>query len=390
MKKLLQQNIFLFKVEGSFLGLAQIWAPVFIIYQMLGIGLTLPQVLIGETVLAAVIFVLELPSGVFADVFGRKKTLIIQSLFMMASVFVFLISEGLLGVIIAQVLFGTAVALYSGTHESIFFDTLKSLKREKSHKKEKGQYRMFNQIFSIVGTISAGLFASVFISLPLIIAGVLHFAIFITRLFMTEPSYKKSDLHPFKHLLSSLNFSFKHKHIRNILLFYAILSTAATLLFNTINPFFEISNLPIWAFGIVFAFFSLVSAFVSKYSYRIEAFWGLKKSLFLLWIVAVIGFTLLWGLDWGVVAAILFPALLRANQSFGEIITEDALHQKTESHHRATVMSVKGSLTSILTLLALPVLAFTTKSYGLLNSYLIIAVCVFVFAGSFLFFIESE
>jgi len=387
---LLKRNIVIFKIEGALIGLCQIWAPVFVIYQMINVNLSISQVLIGETVLFVVIFFSEIPSGIIADYLGRKRTLIIQSLFMLLSIFAFIIAKDFTNIIVAQFLFGIAMALSSGTQESLFFDTLKKMKLEKQHKKIRGEYNMITQIFTIIGMISAGFIANIDISFPLIIAGILYILILILRGFLVEATFQKKNQHPTMHLLSSIKFSFFNKNIRNLLMFFAVLSTSSVLLFNTINPYFEITNLPIKAYGLAFAFFSLISAITSKYTYKFEALVGLKQTLILIWLLTVCGFTFLWGINAMIIGSLLFPALLRSSESAGNIVIKDAIHQETNSYHRATVISISAFINSLFTIIMLPILAVIIDFKGLLFSYLFLAIIVFIVGGISLLIIKQN
>ena len=66
------RNIRLFYLQQFLVGLATLWAPIIVIFQMQEVGLSLTQVMAGELIFAATIVLFEVPSGAFADRMGRK------------------------------------------------------------------------------------------------------------------------------------------------------------------------------------------------------------------------------------------------------------------------------------------------------------------------------
>ena len=56
------RNIRLFYLQQFLVGLATLWAPVIVIFQMQEVGLSLTQVMVGESIFAASIVLFEVPS----------------------------------------------------------------------------------------------------------------------------------------------------------------------------------------------------------------------------------------------------------------------------------------------------------------------------------------
>lgn len=91
---------------------------------MLQQGMTLTQVGLVQATIFINTFLLEVPTGVIADKFGRKKNLVIGTLLHAIALFIFLISQSFLGFILSAICTGAAWALISGAEETYVYDVI--------------------------------------------------------------------------------------------------------------------------------------------------------------------------------------------------------------------------------------------------------------------------
>jgi DHA1 family quinolone resistance protein-like MFS transporter len=71
---------------------------------------------------AFTVIVLELPSGIFADVFGRKKSFCSSIIISMISIIILLFSKNIIFICIAMMVYGLSRALSSGSFDALFID----------------------------------------------------------------------------------------------------------------------------------------------------------------------------------------------------------------------------------------------------------------------------
>lgn len=97
-------------------------------------GLEFAQIGLLLTVREAIIYVFEVPSGVFADRFGKKTVLIISFAFYIVSFILFYLGSQFYDYVLAMVFFGFGEAFRSGTHKSMIMAYLdkKEIKDSKS------------------------------------------------------------------------------------------------------------------------------------------------------------------------------------------------------------------------------------------------------------------
>lgn len=93
-------------------------------------GFSLVEIGLAETVFHLVSLLLELPSGILADVFGRKRMLLVSALLRMVSNMVMIFSGSLLTVCISTGLTAASYNFASGTGDALAYDSLKSAGQE--------------------------------------------------------------------------------------------------------------------------------------------------------------------------------------------------------------------------------------------------------------------
>ncbi|MEM7128168.1 MAG: MFS transporter [Chloroflexota bacterium] len=122
----MNRNINLYPWYVALFG-ATAWTPIFFLY--FSQHLSLDQVLLLEAIYYASVVIIEVPSGYFSDVMGRRPTLLISTLAMGLS-YLFFFSGTTFGIFaIAQVLLAIGFAFQSGTDTSFHFDSLARLGR---------------------------------------------------------------------------------------------------------------------------------------------------------------------------------------------------------------------------------------------------------------------
>lgn len=120
-------------------------------------GFNLVEIGIAETVFHIVSLLFEIPSGVIADVFGRKKTLIISTILNMLGCALMIISENLPLVCAAIGLFALSYNFASGSGDALAYDSLKLENRQGEYAKYESNQLIIYRLCEGISTMSAGL-----------------------------------------------------------------------------------------------------------------------------------------------------------------------------------------------------------------------------------------
>ena len=104
------------------------WMPIFFLY--FSEHMSLERVLQLEAIYYVVVVLLEVPSGYFSDVVGRKATLLISASALIVAYVLFVIHTSFVMFVAAQVFLAIGISFNSGTDTSFHYDSLASLGRE--------------------------------------------------------------------------------------------------------------------------------------------------------------------------------------------------------------------------------------------------------------------
>jgi len=119
-------------------------------------GLSFTQIGILYAIREIVVNIVEIPSGIFADTFGRKNSLIGSFIFYIFSFVVFFLSGSFWLFMIAFIFYGMADAFRSGTHKAMIMDYLKTHAWEDHKINYYGHTRSCSQKGSALAALVAG------------------------------------------------------------------------------------------------------------------------------------------------------------------------------------------------------------------------------------------
>jgi MFS family permease len=120
-------------------------------------GLSFTQIGIMYAVREIFINIFEIPSGIIADTFGRKNSLIGSFFVYIVSFYVFYISNDFWFFLIAFILYGIGDAFRSGTHKGMIMDYLKLNHWGEQKINYYGHTRSWSQKGSAISSLLAGL-----------------------------------------------------------------------------------------------------------------------------------------------------------------------------------------------------------------------------------------
>lgn len=285
-------------------------------------------------------FLLEVPSGVWADKYSRKHILIIGQLIRAVGYGFWLFMPTFIGFLVGFILWGVKSALTSGTFEALVYDELKRLKKEEVYAKILGRTKSIYFMAILLANVlaSLGILMGYSFVLVLSIASVLLAGLSIITL---PPAKKVESTHEteyFQLLKKGLFYSYHHKPVWRLILFLSLAVTIGAALDEFWPIFANQAGLPKYGLGVFVAAISLTQGVASYFAYKFEN----KSDWF---------FYLLYSLNGGLllVAAYLFQiAALALILIYSSVFTlmstifEARLQHQIPSSIRATVSSVKS------------------------------------------------
>ena len=147
---------------------------IWVVYLVETRGLTIGQVLLFDAVFFGSSLLSEVPTGVVADRYGRKTSMVSGSLVISVGFLVFALAGTLPILLSAYVLFGVGSALMSGADDAYLFDALRAVGRVREFPAVAGRLNGLMTLTIAGFTIIGGLMATVTpLSWPIVASGVL-------------------------------------------------------------------------------------------------------------------------------------------------------------------------------------------------------------------------
>ncbi len=345
-------------------------------------GLSLAQIMIIQAVSSILFVLLEVPSGYFADIFGRKKALMITGIFSAIAMFTFAVGTNFYHLLFAAILWASAGVFISGADSAFLYDTLKDLGKENLYKKTWGNVVFIYSLGVSFASIIGGLLGSINYRYPF--CAMIPFMLFLIPLSFSfkEPQRHKAIFtknYLFDLLKAIKSSILKNKKMRWLLIYSAVIISFIQVAYFLYQPYFKLSGLNPIYFGVVFASFNLIVAISAKYSHLLEEKIGQKYSLILLFVLTGASYILMSNFIF--LFSFVFALLIQFVQGFSSVVISDYVNQLTDSGLRATVLSVKSLIEKTFFAIITPLIGWIVDIYSLEQALFISGILVLFFGA---------
>jgi len=331
--------------------------------------------------------VFEIPSGIMADLTGRRRVMAIAFLSYMVSFTIFYLFGNFLIFIPAMILFSLGETFRSGTHKSMIMEHLDRENMEDKRVEFYGKTRAASRLGSAISAVLAALIVFFWggynvIFLATLIPYSLGFVLMLTypkKLDGETSENPRRDI--WNHTVNSFKHLFSESHLKNMFLNSSTHDAFFKVSKDYLSPIVESFALSIPLFlglageqrtaimvGLVY-FFVYLSSFISsmKSSDILKRVGNLPKALNILF-YSLSGFFLLIGLTFNLnitiisIIAFLFLFVLK---NIRRPMVVGYLSDYIEPQKRATLLSAESQLRSIFGVIIAPILGFLADFAGL-------------------------
>lgn len=136
--------------------------------------------------LAGILF--EVPTGAFADMFGRKTAIVISYTLFSISMFGVVFSHSFAAFVLFGILGALSSALYSGSLEALVYDSLKEDGNEHHFEQVTSRLEALTWIGLFVGSVAGGFLYQINFRLPYLVQGTITALAAVAALWLREPS----------------------------------------------------------------------------------------------------------------------------------------------------------------------------------------------------------
>jgi MFS family permease len=344
-------------------------------------GLTLTEVMILQSIYSFSVALFEIPSGFIADVFGRKRTILLSTMFTFIGFLVFSFFGGFYTFAIAQVLVGIGGSLMSGSDSAIIYDTLLETNSRVTYTKIEGRTYAIGNFSEAFAGILGGFLAVGSIYLPIYVQTFILFFSIPIALTLIEPSmHKEKELdRSLTAILEVVKFALvDNKKLKWLIIYSSAMGVATLSMAWFAQPFFKAINIPLTYFGLLWAFLNFSAGLTSFNAHQLERKKSNYKMLFYLSLAMTTSFILL-GFN-ASVFGLIFIFFIYLLRGLVTPILRNSINENTTSNKRATVLSIRSLVIRISFALSAPILGYIADNYSLSISFYGLAIVVGFFS----------
>ena len=337
--------------------------PVIVLfYQENGMGMQ--QIFMLKSVYSLGIVAMEIPSGYLADVWGRKKTLLMGAVLGATGFAVYSFSYGFWAFAVAELILGIGYSFVSGADAAMLYDTLKASKQEGEYIKQEGRITSVGNFSEAFAGVCGGFLATISLRMPFYFQFAIASIAIPAAFFLKEPKVHAKEIAvSFKAILQTVKQTFLHTELRSALLVSSFTGVASLTFAWFAQPYFQKAGLPVSLFGLMWTLLNLSAGISAFWSYKVERRLGQRNSLLLIIAGLSCGyFFAAWEISLAGIAILFFFYVMRG---ISHPILKDYVNRHTGSEVRATILSLRDFVIRINFAIIGPVLGYFTDHFSL-------------------------
>ena len=347
MSNSLRRTIRLFTGMQFLIGLIftiPIWIPFYRQY------ISFSEIALLMSIQTFVNLVMQLPTGAFADIVGRRKSMMIGLVLQSIGALLVIINPGMGTFIVAAIVVGLGVSLVSGADTALVFDSLKEEGMESRFPNIIANSNFFFRIGMMIATFIGGLMYQYSQQLPYIMKAIFIFLSVFTVYFIREPKID-SEKFTTRSFIFKMKSGFieltKNAEMVKLTVFYVLMGSVSLVIISYfIQPFSYEFNFTESQNGIIFSIVYFLYASVMLVVTRYKKYF--TKSKIIIGFPLYLAFFLLTAILIPkeiapvFILALMFPTGIRLS------IFDKFVHDEFNSKNRATAMSSLSMLINII------------------------------------------
>lgn len=369
---------------ASFLKNQIYFVPIIVLFFQ-DLGLDYSQIFWIFTIGAVFSFIIEIPTGVMADVYGNRKSIIFSKFLIFIAFIMFGLAGNFIGLLIANLIYELGKSFRSGTETAYVYNYLAETPGAPTYTKIKINQKFYARISESLAALAGGFIAHKFgFSVVFYIAAIPALINFLQNLTWVKlkGDYKENNLK--FNWQENLNFtksSFKelwHNKIAvKIILNISLFSTALVALDKFVQPYMKGAHVSLEYFGVFYSGFLILIAFLVKFAASLEDKIGGEKIMNysnVLSVIALIFLVLSPTLVW-MIGFFFFILML---DNLRSPVANTLFHDQVSSTNRATMGSILELSQSVNNLWFLPLVGYMADIYSIKTALMVIAVMIFI------------
>lgn len=360
----LQSNIwklYLIKAMRSFM----LIIPVIVLFFQEN-GLSMKEIFLLQSLFSVTVIFLEIPTGYFSDIFGRKISIIIGGAIVSIGYFVYSMSAGFWEFLLAEIILGFGLSFVSGADTAMLYDTLAEMEKQSRYQKMEGRGQSFSLFSEGIASTIGGFLAIISLRFPLYCDTLVALMTVPIALMLVEPKRHKlkSDGGSLKNMYKIVKYSFHdHTEIKWLIIYSSIIGASTLTMVWFIQVYLAATNVPLKLFGVIWTVFLFTASIFSWNANSIEKKIGKKTSLIALIVIPVAAYFLLSSIM--CIWSGFFILLFYITRGINNPVILSYVNGLVPSEIRATVLSAKNLAGRLIFSLVGPLVGWISDAFSL-------------------------
>ncbi|MFT5875363.1 MAG: MFS family permease [Clostridium sp.] len=347
-------------------------------------GLSLTQLGLVEAIFHITSFLMEIPTGAVADIWGRKVSRICGRIAQLISAFILIYSNSFIGFAIGFVVTALSYNLESGAGEALIYDSLKEIGEEKNYMKISGVNGVLMQVAQACGLLLGNFLSDYSYIYAYGVTIVVCIFSIIQALSFKEPyikmEIKEKTNKTFQIFKNQVGESFKiiagNKKLGFLIVFSQAIFMFNTCIFFYFQNYLLSKGISIGNIGVILASASFMAAITASQTFRIEKKVGERVIILLLPLIISI---CIWGVALSEYYYVFF-IIISSIESIIYIAVSDYTNKLIPSDKRATIISMGSMIFSLYMIVIFPLIGKLGDEVSLQFAFEILAVTATILA----------
>jgi len=325
------------------------------------------QVGLVEGVAVLIGIIMEVPSGVLADLLGKRKTIILGSLFQVISCLTLINSTEFIHFLLGNSIMFIGFAFHSGATEALAYDSLKEKKKSDKYPEVIGKSSSITIAATLISTVVGGYLYGLSPTYPFYAWTVFLALSVIVLSFMNEPKVDtvKFDFRNYLTHLKEGTASLFNNNLRPYLLpmftFAIFIKLYQGIVRQSTAAYFGYTG---ETFGYLFAAISIPAIYISFKFDKLRSRFGDNRLI----MFSLVSFTLAFlvsALTNNMLVGALYYLVINSIENITKPLTSTIINEHTDSSHRATTLSTLALFSQIPYIILTMVFAYMTETQNL-------------------------
>lgn len=333
------------------LATSYLWVPIFVPF-MMSRGLTFSDIMILAGVFSAVVIVVEIPTGAFADRIGRRTSLMLGAAMMVASCLIAYQAHSFGEFLASEVLAAVSMSLCSGADSAYLFDLLAENGVAHEYGRRESTASAWHMGGSALAYAAGGFLAEIDLALPYLVTAGVAAAAFATacslgddRSRLATPAARGSWGQEWRswhqHMRGAIGDVMKNSRLTWLIGYSSVVFVLLCATKYLYQPYLNARSFSYSEIGLIFAAVYLTASFVAHRGHALRQRVGDEILLWVLLGGLALSFVLLEELRGPFVLALLGVQAV-ANGLYSPLVKPLLNREITDSSRRATVLSIES------------------------------------------------